>query len=517
MRSKFLRSQVMALVFTFFGAILPATADVSPERSKQLFQMAAAELDAGGDFFLYVELESAMANLVGKADEMLRTLAEEDDDFEAAPAILQRVDQFLRAEGLHDLLGFGMSSVPRGDGSYLVKQFAVRRPAAEAPRFWRMMGGTPRSLGILNAIPSDAEMAMVMDFRPDDFWAFVQRAVQAIGGDEAHKNMRNALAEMKSGPGADVDAMFASLSGELALAVTLSPQQTTRLPMGEEGLEIPSPALLIAVRVKDTTILDWLARMADESPQTRKETIEGCLVRVGSGAGPDAPIPFQPAFGQADGVFFFASHPDAIRSALTALRGGAGLKTKPEFQRLFSPLPEQNNGIVFAGTRFAETLRRLQKAQFDQMREANGGMPAALLERIWEWIPQGASASVRVMKPNGILWQSVGPMGGKEAALSAMAMPLAMIAGISIPSFVSARGHAQEAALINALRIVDSAKEQWAMENNKDEGAEVTEADIAPYLKPGSIRLPPGHELKINPIGASPEIVKPDGETITLD
>lgn len=510
---------VSAAVLLFASAESRAQAPsrLTPERSKALFQRATAELDTGGDFFLYVEMENALANLVGKTGEILRLLAEEDDDFEDAPAILGRVDQFLRAEGLHALLGFGMSSVPRGDGTYLIKQFVFRQPSAEPPGFWRMMGGTPRELGILSAIPGDAEMAMAMDFRPDDFWGFIQRAVQAIGGNKARQDLQKALAEMKSGPGADVEAMIASLAGEWAFAVLMSPDQTVRLPLGEEGLEIPRPSLLVVVGVKDSTLIDWLARMTDEQPQTRKETIEGCLVRIGPGPGADAPIPFEPAFGQADGLFFFATHPDAIRSALNALRGGACLKAKPEFQRMFSALPERNNGLVYAGTRFSETLRRLQKAQFEQMRAANGEMLAALMERIWEWIPQGASASVRVIKPDGILWQSVSPMGGKEAALSAAAMPLGMIAGISIPAFVSARNRAQQASMINMLRMVDSAKEQWALENNKDDGAEVTLADIEGYLRPGSLKLPPGHELKINPIGESPEIVKPDGETVTLD
>ena len=63
---------------------------------------------------------------------------------------------------------------------------------------------------------------------------------------------------------------------------------------------------------------------------------------------------------------------------------------------------------------------------------------------------------------------------------------------------------------------MDSAKEQWAMEHNKAEGAAVTEADLAAYVRIGQLGLPPGHTLRINPLGAAPVIVKPDGTELSL-
>ncbi len=60
---------------------------------------------------------------------------------------------------------------------------------------------------------------------------------------------------------------------------------------------------------------------------------------------------------------------------------------------------------------------------------------------------------------------------------------IGLLAAIAIPNFVKARTKAQQNACINNLRQIDGAKEQWALENKKTEGAAVADSDVAPYLK----------------------------------
>lgn len=54
---------------------------------------------------------------------------------------------------------------------------------------------------------------------------------------------------------------------------------------------------------------------------------------------------------------------------------------------------------------------------------------------------------------------------------------------IAIPNFVKARDTAQTNACINNLRQIDSAKQQWALENSKPGDAVPTENDLTPYLQ----------------------------------
>ena len=63
---------------------------------------------------------------------------------------------------------------------------------------------------------------------------------------------------------------------------------------------------------------------------------------------------------------------------------------------------------------------------------------------------------------------------------------IGLLAAIAIPNFVKARATSQTNACINNLRQIDSAIQQWALEKGQLETADVTEADVAPYIGRGS-------------------------------
>jgi hypothetical protein len=65
--------------------------------------------------------------------------------------------------------------------------------------------------------------------------------------------------------------------------------------------------------------------------------------------------------------------------------------------------------------------------------------------------------------------------------------------------------HAQAAACVNNLRLIDGAKEQWALDHQKPPGALLTAADIAPYLKGNTLPVcPAGGIYTLNPVGIAP-------------
>src|SRR5436189_1834237 len=64
---------------------------------------------------------------------------------------------------------------------------------------------------------------------------------------------------------------------------------------------------------------------------------------------------------------------------------------------------------------------------------------------------------------------------------------IAMLAAIAVPNFLRARKRSQATRILEDLRIIDSAIDQYAIENNKAGGANVNWADIQVYLKRGSV------------------------------
>ena len=60
---------------------------------------------------------------------------------------------------------------------------------------------------------------------------------------------------------------------------------------------------------------------------------------------------------------------------------------------------------------------------------------------------------------------------------------IGLLAAIAIPNAVHARTTSQKSTCINNLRQINSAIQQWALEQKQGPGAPVTLADLAPYLK----------------------------------
>ncbi len=71
--------------------------------------------------------------------------------------------------------------------------------------------------------------------------------------------------------------------------------------------------------------------------------------------------------------------------------------------------------------------------------------------------------------------------------------------------FQQAQASAQANACVNNLRIIEGAKDQWALENKKTVGAAVSAQDILPYLRNNAFpACPQGGVYTLNTVGAPP-------------
>jgi prepilin-type N-terminal cleavage/methylation domain-containing protein len=63
---------------------------------------------------------------------------------------------------------------------------------------------------------------------------------------------------------------------------------------------------------------------------------------------------------------------------------------------------------------------------------------------------------------------------------------IGLLAAIAIPNFIHSRTTSQQNACINNLRLIDSAKQQWALEQKQVTSASPAGTDLQPYLGRGS-------------------------------
>jgi prepilin-type N-terminal cleavage/methylation domain-containing protein len=79
---------------------------------------------------------------------------------------------------------------------------------------------------------------------------------------------------------------------------------------------------------------------------------------------------------------------------------------------------------------------------------------------------------------------------------------IALLAAIAVPGFLRARKRSQASRIINDLRLIDSAVDQYAIETNKKSGDPVNTVDWTNYLKKGTNLYTTGLDILGNPYGA---------------
>jgi len=82
---------------------------------------------------------------------------------------------------------------------------------------------------------------------------------------------------------------------------------------------------------------------------------------------------------------------------------------------------------------------------------------------------------------------------------------IALLAAIAVPGFLRARKRSQASRIINDLRLIDSAVDQYAIETNKTSGASVAVTDWTNYLKKGTNLYMTGLDILGNAYG--PQLV----------
>lgn len=78
---------------------------------------------------------------------------------------------------------------------------------------------------------------------------------------------------------------------------------------------------------------------------------------------------------------------------------------------------------------------------------------------------------------------------------------IALLAAIAVPGFLRARKRSQASKIINDLRLVDGAVDQYAIEYNKKTGDTVTFTDWAKYVKKGTQLYLTGADMFGNSFG----------------
>jgi hypothetical protein len=366
---------------------------------------------------------------------------------------------------------------------------------------WQLAGKEPHPLTGLDFLPANTALAVFSDADLPLLWTVAQKEIAQSDLPQAQAWLQRLPVQFEQKTKVKWDAFLDSLGGDFGLVITLDPSNNIPVPLPSGALVIPTPGLLLAVKVNEDTIFNRIDEQLKANPQVISVDKSGLKMRTMA-----VPVPFigelRPSTASSGGYLFIATSDALIDDALAVKSGQkSGLKATDEFKHLAQGLPDHGNQFCYMSQRFAATLIQVQQQAMANSARTEPQM-AQWMQSFYRNRPAFAY-SVGINTPDGCLTIGNGSQSYANAVLlPAVAVP-AMLAAIAIPNFVKARATSQQNACINNLRQIDAAKNEWALEKGKRSTDVPTKEDISPYLHSWPV-CPAGGTYTINAVGEQP-------------
>jgi hypothetical protein len=480
---------------------------------KTSFAQVTSKLDPGGSLYVYLSTEDCLAGISSKVSAWRGLLSAIPDvkaeDRNTLNRAFDVVTNLIQKSGIEDVSGFGMSSIALETNFYHSKALLYHYPGQGSGFLWNMFGQKPHALEGLNLLPASIALATFGDVDAPMVWSVVQKQLAESGVPRAEELLKQLPDQFEHATGLKWDQVLSSLGGEFGFAVNLDDTKVVDIPLptGGDALQIPEPALLLVAKVKDDVIFNRIdqALTQNAGQQIVKVDKPGLKMRTWPLPLP-LPIQLRPTVAVAEG-YLFISTTDALIQEVLAVKAGqhAGLKSTQEFQHLAKDVPTLGNSFSFVSRRFGETMIKVQQQALEAAASSSPS-PAAWLQSFFGSGKPKASYAVAANTDEGWLMVANGNQPATRVLAIAAAVPIGIVSAIAIPNFVKARQSAQQDACIKNLRMIDSAKKQWALENKKADTDTPSREDLAPFFPDKKLPVcPAGGTYTINAVSQRPE------------
>ena len=492
------------------SAPLKSASTVSAERTS--FTEVTDQLDAGGNFFLYLGTAQWLEHLSTKVETWRTTFTAMPDLTPDKTANINKafdlVNHLIKDSGVEDITGVGMSSVEIEKGMFRNKMLLHHYPGTGAGFLWKLCGKEPHALTGLDLLPANTALAAFSDMDLPLLWKVTQDEVAKSGFPQAQDFVQKLPAQFEQKTKLKWDAFLKSVGGECGFVLTLNESNTIPIPLPSGALTIPEPGLLLVLKVNDDTVFNRIDQQLKANPQVISVEQTGLKMRT-----MPVPLPFigmlRPTTASSGGYLFIASSDALVNEALAVKSGKSpGLKGTDEFKRLSKNIPDQGNQFTFMSEHFGRILFQVQEQAISGplARSGSSAAQSKWMQTLFHTRPAFAY-SVGVNTPQGCLTVGNSSQSFANMALLPVVAVPGMLAAIAIPNFVKARSTAQLNSCINNLRQLDAAENQWALEKGKKTGDVCTEDDLKPYIRlvGGQLpKCPQGGTYTIGPVGEQP-------------
>ena len=429
----------------------PLSVDVVKENERSRhFVAVTRQLELGGTVYGYMDIDGDVLKLAGGLSEVMAQVAATQP--QAAPFLKQDYPAFVTMLGLDDIKAIGVSSVPDGTGFFRNRAFFY----TPGPRHGLLLGlgGKSAPFAHVHYAPADADVFAEAEIDVPVVYQTIKDVIAKVGGEVAQNAFEDGL--KKAGEAAAISFLnlLNGMKGHASIVLRLDPEKTLKLP-GPTGLTLPAFSWMICVEGVGQAIEPALAK----SPMlaaTQNGTANFYELQM--------PLPLEgikPVIAIDGNTLYLATTPAFLQ---TCREQTTGLAQTPAFKQALTHVGEEGNGLAYVTPRFFARLRELEKL--------NPSAPAetqSMLHLITSRLPvlDRPLVAVRTNLPDGILVRSyINRSLKQEIAMSALYNPVSigLVAAMAMPAFQKVRTASQEKAVLNNLRQLGAAADQFYLE-----------------------------------------------------
>ncbi len=418
------------------------------ERSRN-FLAVNKHLELGGTLYGYVDVDGDVLKLTGNLQGMLTRISAMQPQL--APYAKQDFGALATSLGLTDIKALGVSSVPDGTGFFRNRAFFYT--PGDRHGLLLGLGGQPGPFTHLRLAPADTAFYAEADMDIPVVYKTIKEVVAKVAGEPVSNQMETALKQAGEKAAFSFYDLIYGLKGRSSMVVRVDPEKTITMPGG--AVTIPSFSVLICV--------EGVAPVIERSLQNIpvfKRTDQGEF-HVYELNQPSPIQELQPVI-LADGTTLYFATTRAFLDECRSLKSGLG--QSPEFVKATAGVGNEGNGITYVHPKMFDAMRKLQSL--------NPNLPPQVqstLEMVLSNVPKTdrPMIMVRTNLPDGILVRGYWDRSFKqEVAMVGVYNPvtIGLVAAMAIPAFQKVRSSSQEKAIMNNLRQLSAAADQYYLE-----------------------------------------------------
>lgn len=429
----------------------PQAVELVPDAERSRHFLAVTEkLELGGALYGYIDIDGDIERLAaGLREFAAQSLASQPM---AAAFLPQDLVPLFTDLGLTDVKAVGVSSVADSDNTFRNRLFLYTPSGRRG--FFAGLGGEPKSFITPGLVPPETDLIVETELDLVVVYQALRNVVVRVAGLPAVNLAESTLKKTDPKTGLAPYDLLQNAKGRISLALRI-----------DEGRQLPDQARFQLPGIELMARIDGMGKLIDTMATTlglpREARPDGTVAFTLSNLPPH--LQWSPEFLIAGDVATFVTSNSARLAP-----GTPSLAEQAEFKRTLAQVGSTGNGLVYVSPRFGEITRRLVTTAQTQLTLP----PNVNLQKLLGLLPPPGLAlvSTRENLPEGILFRSHWHGSHKSSLVLGNPGVLAgtgLMAAMAIPAFQKVRASSQEKAVLNNLRMLAAARDQYFLETGK--------------------------------------------------